>query len=1743
MATDADNPLLIATDTANMQAGGLESILNNAYNFTGAALTSGIASIWNTGVDWFGPESAKIDVAQTLREYDSQMGLAYEQNKAAADTVGFVVTSLLPGGLALKGLQLAKAGTLIGPYGRALGFFSDKREAALKAALDELAISGGSIYTKINANKMRAMGWGVADQILQGAAFETAVALTMKQSPLLEKEDYKSIAWDIAKTAGAFGILGGGVEALLAHGVYKSASQAINAELHNYNRLRVLESERVGSVVDIPDGSKAYILLDSMLGLKKDAENLKFLHKNLSNEEAITLPTKEAFEKARENATAQGWLEFSKLANKMAGGDIAVGQQFHRMIEGRVAQLQKAGHSEEMILDELQYHLLNVKSLKRVDPKASKGIGDLFYAPEKLDITDVASVRTVDELMAKAFSKSPTSFTGGASPYEIIDKANLKIALVGDTTAASVGREFSRYADEQTAFLDGVDAVFLKNGTLKINPKSERIVPTPDPRVRPRAYFNVPTGSYSYSAFPTIADLASTAVPLQVVGGKNTVVAGTQVRKMSPWNEFKLGEIDTIDASSRYAWLAKKQADGETFVFAAIPNRIASTDLPMLERIYQEGVGKWQEVKLVGENGSSVKVGDISNFGDYLLNAKLSTLQKHLAENGAEDLLSMGVKLNVEVPWIQEAISSNFVASDALRTGFSVPLERSLYPANFEVRWDFSQGIKISKELTGAPTASKTSTIETVSGPKTVSIPKNANYVLLEQLPDGAGNTIYGKLGAEYAIKVGQNQANDAAASVLGGERYEKLPQFAQDFFKWLDQQGAGPTTVGAANADYGNPVKAAAQYIGQLTNIWIRENVNAALESVQSVAVKIRDNKTAAAELGILVNALRRTPEKFIINPEDSSMLVNVLAMKKGEDGIRRFDAELARALEQQNKEAAFKMQNSDVIDFITRYSELNGKWIDNRKVLLASRGMNHNWDPAVVHVPPVDTARYPYIAFVREKSGKLGASSETTMLTARSEEDLRKLMEKIPPEYDVITKKAAEDFYKAKGTYDYSLTINEPAVNSNLQKSGVLASYFPEVRAENIIEDFIRHIQNQESRIVRMAIETKYAQPFAEIRSFGKRYEQIGTSKAEGKAFISQVENPYEEIIKMALDISKRSEYQLLHTANEFVEGLGKTAYRAWSKAWEDAQSKTIVSWQEANRIAEQYGIKGPYSADNVAQYLIANAPADKNLAREAVAKANMAMVNFTLRLDFVQSLVNAISTPILLATEMSSIRSMVANDNVLAGKLLELRTIAVPGMEARVPSTTPLIASAIRNFWSEGKAELLTRYKDIGAIKDMMSKYHEMIDDFSVKNFQKVSDFSAAATKGIDKAAKWTGNTWSEEFTRFVSADVMRQITDPIVAAGKMTLPEQNSYISIFVNRVQGNYLASQRPVAFQGVIGAAISLFQTYQFNLLQQLFRHVENGDKKTISVMLGMQGGLYGANGIPFFEAANNYLIGQSSLNPAHRDVYSTTASVSSAVTGSTAIGNWMLYGTASAFPFWPSNAPALYTRGDINPRHPTVLPITPGDVVAVDGSIRLIGNLLDVGKKLVAGADVSGALLEGLEHNGINRPLAGMAQVFAGRTTTSKGGLISASNDLMSIATLARVAGAKPMDESLALNTYFRLHGYMAADQQRLENLGEAVKTKLRKNQLPTEQELGEFQEAYARAGGRIENYSKALLRWSKDANTSIVNKMIQQHQSQYSKRMIEIMGGTTLPDYRTPAGAGRAFTPAEPATEEEAL
>ena len=881
-----------------------------------------------------------------------------------------------------------------------------------------------------------------------------------------------------------------------------------------------------------------------------------------------------------------------------------------------------------------------------------------------------------------------------------------------------------------------------------------------------------------------------------------------------------------------------------------------------------------------------------------------------------------------------------------------------------------------------------------------------------------------------------------------------------------------------------------------------------------------------AAAELGAVTTALRKSPFRFVAHPDpaSSNKLVSLEAIWEA----RRAKVSVDEAIANLGNGHMFKVADKRVYDFLISHAAINYKLHGKFSQLANATGnVISKMELPVIYPPPISTVRYPYHAFVRTKP-KVGLASGTSMITAKSEAQLRTLAAQVSDDFDVFYKADTDNYFKARGEYEYDRTLNQSAVNSELARRGVLADFFPETRAENIFEDYLQWHAKQQEKLVRDGAQIRNRQFFNELRFLSSQYRSVSESvtRSIGSKFRSKIADPFGDYIKTALNISKQQEFPLLDGLNEVLDNVGRVAGDAIYSAFTDAK-KGLVSWEDANKVMDRYGLGTPYKGWE--GYIAANEPMSKNVVRTSMYKANMWLANTTLRLDFANSLVNIISTPIMLGTELASIRELATKGSNLTGKLNELMSVAVPGSQVRMPSTTKLIGNAIYNYFGKDKKALISRYRDLGAIKDISQIYHEVLEQITYAPGTRASEFSNRVNAAIERGSSITGNTFAEEFTRFVSADVMRQVTDVLATAGRMTKQEQDAYISVFVNRVQGNYTTSQRPVLFQGTSGAAVSLFQTYAFNVLQQLYRHMESGNKKTLAIFAGLQSTVFGFNGLPFFDAVNTHLIGgYMSGNPTHQDAYSVLPAFNKEV------GEMMLYGIASAFPLFSGSSPALFTRGDINPRHLSIIPVSPLDVPAVSASLKLFNNIVDTGSKLVQGADVTDALLQGLEHQGWNRPLAGFAQLLAGQSTTSSGALISAASDMevsnrlaalvsrtVSIDGVSRLMGARPMDEAVALNTLYRQKTYQAMDRARLERLGAVVKTKLYAGEFPTDEEMDDFMLRYARAGGRIENFTQSMQRWTRDANISIVNQLADKLSSPYGQTIQSIMGGERLPDY----------------------
>lgn len=1629
-----------AADVSNMKAGGssfMEDPLTAIGTTVAGAVVSGVGSIYNTGVDVsnkvFGTNAERLDTGHVLNSIDTKWGDYYEENKDTIDTLGFIGTSFVPGGLAVKGLKLAREGQVFGSFSRVLGFASSKQAYYTEKALEGIAEAGGSVFTQINKNKLAAMAYGAADQALQAFTFETATAITMKAAPMLDAADVKDIGWDILKTSAVGGVLGGGIEALFTNRMLKDAAKLVDAKKRDYDILSNLGNTSAGL------GDKIFSISDSLLKLPPEVldEATKIPFDKFKA--GYSLDTKSLLNRTLRNAKNQGLQDFEAAITKVVANDYSVGTPLAKSFAGIVKQGMEAGETSDSIRRRLGDYLFNLESVEAIGTRTANFGEDVIYLHPKAKLTD----KTVE------WGTLPEN-AEGIKAYRLIgDHKDARTATLGE-------KGLTRISD---AFEQGIDVVIdpAAGGTVHVNPNSTvyKQISTREAEQN-SVYLNTKTNKTADTAVPTIADVARTGEEVTVKA--DMVAAGNRTFKFT--TQEASPATDSVEATARHLWASK---------VTKVTGSIEATDVSMMDKLLQTPGIADPELKIFIPGRGSVRYADISNFEEFAFAQKLERAQEMVKKAGPmADLRETAYKLNVTPEWLETAITRKWDKSLYNEAGWTRPLAEYGERENLILRYN-------------------TANLETAT--------VNSDAL-----------TAY-----KVRVKEAVDKCEANARAVLGGKVHDQLIRLETSITKDTNEVGSGASLLGAANADYFDKAAVWAQHTGTVVAKAIQDRVETALSSIQTHAARLLKNTDASAEVAALTTRIRTSTEGLALYKDPvtgKGLVVDLESFKTvNSDHFKGFTTRIELS------EDAFK--------FMEQHHTLHQERVAQYQTLAAAQGVSNTWNPARLYVPPVDTQRVPFFAFVRQADGTIFGSSEVGMITARDAAELKRLTDGIEkdPTLRVIFKADTEAYHKAKGDYDFQRTLNEPMIDSMLRKKGKLGDYLPSFTPQDTVEEYIRYIQRQETKIVRDAVSVNYAQTFTELQSLSNRATASQTSKMEGlgKLFTRNIVDPFGDYLKTAMNISKRGEFTLWHQMNEFVDALGTRAYRGIEQATMDAKDGKIT-WQQANDKLEQFGVGAHFKDKDM--FDLAQTSGDRNLIKIAMNKANMLLANGLLRLDFANSLMNMVSTPILLGTEVAAIRKSLKNDPEMFAVFNQNLSQQVPGMQVSVPSATKLLFKAIANsFGDEGKF-LRTRYAEIGAIKDQKSIFHDMIDDLSLTPKLVPSEWAKKVDGWVEKGASITFNNQAESLTRFVSADVMRQITEPLVQAGRMGKTEQNAFINIFVNRVQGNYLASQRPILFQGTLGSAVGLFQTYQFNLYQQLFRHIENKDMKTLAVMTGLQSSFYGLNGLPLFDAINTHLVGGANINAGHRDMYSMAVQ-----SAGKEMGDWMMYGTASAFPLFSDKSPALYSRGDLNPRNATIIPVSPLDVPAVQAGIKAVSTVVNMGQQIAAGSSLSGALLYGLEHNGLNRPLAGLAQVLSGRVTTSSGALISSSSDMASIATLSRLMGSKPMDESIGLNTVFRNKAYQAMDKARIEDLGTVIKDKMRNKQQLTPDDWIEFQGKYAAAGGRIDGYAAALQRWDKQANTSIVNEAMRHNQTTAGKRLVEVMGGSGLEDYNNPS------------------
>lgn len=1572
---------------------------DNSGKFIATSVLSGADSLYNTAAtvgSWVGVGDGGHDTFDFISGLDDDLGKYYQNNRDAVDLAGFIATSFIPGMGGIKLLNAGqtalkvgmRSGMIGGNLARATGLLVPETEMYVKLAAKDIVNSAGAVNA-INVNTVKALGSGFYQNVLEGAAFETAVQVTMNKSPVLQQQD----GWDIAKNIAFGGLVSGAIGGAFTGAKSLGGIKKLVAE-------ETTASKPFSSRVQPLDGT----------------------------------PTDQKIILAAEDRDATA-VPINLTSDEFPLGDS--GFEFNTKL--RDNKIEKANN----------YIRENINSL----------------------VTNTDG--TIGNMTADALHMAPAS-------QMLNNVLHLdEISTIGTTT--KVEQAFNKGIKS----LDVESLAPLETRYLKLVGENAGDVLDSSPLIS------------------NIADTVKTTSKLTTESAVRNVVKGYGFKQNTLWDASTLtGKTAHTEAEARYIW-----ADSMLPEIKA-GTTIHENDIPLLERAYKDlNAGKQVDYKMAYSDGS---VGAGLNASDLL--DHLSTTKPQVANELLDNMVlkgtvpvEHGTESIAKIVNMKQSALEGTKSTDALDDLFAKQSADKAYHQNL-----------VDKGLRSQAT-------EPVD---TRMLPSYAKLAYRNQgLADIDGNVLDGMTWIKQQQVMFQEAADRVFSKNAGGDIADRAMPISDSVLinANLSDGGAGLTSF--ANGGYGSLGSYMQQLGANVTRPLKDLYRTATSDAFESPLVRMGAKREAAIEFDIINNKIASTTEQYVLDTDGLAGNGNNLISKK----IRDYQLALQDGADsstlpvpklQQGAPEFIPVQNKETYDTIAAHIQRDGDRTSIRKEINAVQGQEDNKFTDIFRPIRPDTNTYKFFAFV--KDDKVTGAGHTTMIHAASENELQQMIAKVPTDsgYKVILKDQAEDYYRAKGEYDYSRTLNENYIDSDLMSRGINSQFFTKTDPQKIVNDILQQHLRADDVTATELMRMKYQPTFDWLEDQGKQFNQLSSSKYG--TTLSKVENftqnPYTDYIKTALDISKASEFPLLSGANRALDGAVSKVYGQVSKLWDSATKPEELD--SINKILSQYGINNAYQ--DAATVALANHTAPKGVLSKFIRTTNGILSKFTLALDPLNGLNNAIGANVLRSTELKQLTDAINSGNSeLAGQLSALAKIGVPGTSSTIVSPTKLLGNALKNFVTDD-GTLVNQYKSEGLIKDSLTQFKSIMDDFSLKGTETAADLDNLAASGFakakalvsnlaDKGETYTGNKFFEQFNRFMSADVMRQITDLGEAHGLMSAAESKAYRNTFVNRVEGNTVASQRPVMFQGPIGQAVGLFQSYQFNLMQQMFRYVAEGTPKDAAMLLGLQSTLYGINGMPAFNAINTHIVGNLSGNKNHTDLYDATYGIA----GKTA-GDFLMYGIPSSI--IQTN---IYSRGDINPRQLTIIPTNIADVPIVNAYSKLLGNVFNTLGKIKDGGNVWESILQGVEHNGISRPLAGLAQL--GQSTTGNGqvfstsnkGTILSSNDFLSLASLSRLTGGRPLDEAIINDGTYRIQSYEAAQKKARDNLTEAIKTTGIQGQSSDSDQMSKFAAEYAATGGKQVNFNKYVMNTYKNANTPQSEVILKQLSNPFTQKMQVLMGG----------------------------
>lgn len=393
------------------------------------------------------------------------------------------------------------------------------------------------------------------------------------------------------------------------------------------------------------------------------------------------------------------------------------------------------------------------------------------------------------------------------------------------------------------------------------------------------------------------------------------------------------------------------------------------------------------------------------------------------------------------------------------------------------------------------------------------------------------------------------------------------------------------------------------------------------------------------------------------------------------------------------------------------------------------------------------------------------------------------------------------------------------------------------------------------------------------------------------------------------------------------------------------------------------------------------------------------------------------------------------------------------------------TQIMYEGIRAMHSPLFEQMNKRWEAAGYFKPVVSEVTDVM--------RATRRFDKGVTAGIE-------NMLDSKFVQIAStpADYMESLTRKAAMntgamLAKRLYPEIDEagmtvFARDFMDKSIGNFHAAQRPVMFQGTLGVALGLFQTYMWTLGQSIYRHLEHGSYKAIGKAALMQSSIFGAGSLPGFDMVSNFIADRFSDD--NVDLMTGTYRA----TGDT-LGDFILYGLPSNLPIGAS----FSTRGEISPR----FPISPEQLVSVNFASQAFNSIGQMASAFnTQSPDMARSFAQALSLQSMSRPIARGAELATGYSITSRGNTVQTPEEVWTFqGVAARILSTRPLEEQKLRDADHLNHTYGALDRDNREAVMKKFRTAIRNNTL-TDEMISESAEKYFRNGGTPAGWRSAV-------------------------------------------------------------